>query len=221
MKHFIAKKDLISEHQRGNGINILVFKTRVKAAVFQGIQRLHQKKVHLLARYITGWRPRAKNELLKIMQLSNIFTMQYFALGILLKIISLKKHESSKQQYWWCTYILQTEKLSQRIHSIVRFLNIVITCKPMFWIFSQLIQILNHWKTRAQNSKKNISRNAKVTFLRGCTNTLSWYHQWSFQIHLALLTLCVKYEGFPVLFFFFFLKEADKNLALYFSAFIK
>ena len=136
MKHFIAKKDPISEHQRGNGINILVFKTRVKAAVFQGIQRLHQKKVHLLARYITGWRPRAKNELLKIMQLSNIFTMQYFALSILLKIISLKKHESSKQQYWRCTYILQTEKLSQRIHSIVRFLNIIITCKPMFCIFS-------------------------------------------------------------------------------------
>ena len=86
--------------------------------------------------------------------------------------------------------------------------------------FSQLIQILNHWKTRAQNSKKNISRNAKVTFLRGCTNPLTWYHQWSFQIHLALLTLCVKCEGFPVLFFFFF-NEADKNLALYFSAFIK
>lgn len=75
MKHFIAKKDPFSEHQRENGINILVFKTRVKAAVFQGIQRLHQKKVHLLARYITGWRPRAKNELLKIMQLSNIFTI--------------------------------------------------------------------------------------------------------------------------------------------------
>ena len=120
MKHFIAKKAPISEHQRGNGINILVFKTRVKAAVFQGIQRLHQKKVHLLARYITGWRPRAKNELLKIMQLSNIFTTQYFALSILLIIISLKKHESSKQQYRWCTHILQTEKLSQRIHSIVK-----------------------------------------------------------------------------------------------------
>ena len=49
MKRFIAKKDPISEHQRGNGINI--------------------------------------------------FTTQYFSLSILLKIISLKKHESSKQLY--------------------------------------------------------------------------------------------------------------------------
>lgn len=65
-------------------LDILVFKVRVKAAVFQGVQGPHQQKVHLVAGNVTRERPQGERG--KVTQLSKILTIRYFALNILVKM---------------------------------------------------------------------------------------------------------------------------------------